>query len=92
MELLVLGVSRAGVEKLLSHHDLDEVERQLAYLPYRHAKRPEAFIVEAVRNKYSPPKEFYYAANEATAAGADDALDEDPEPPARQPDADTQGH
>ena len=92
MELLVLGVSRPGVERLLSHHDLDEVERQLAYLPYRHAKRPEAFIVEAVRNKYSPPKEFYYAANESTATGSDDAMDEDSKPPDRQPDAHTEGH
>lgn len=92
MELLVLGVSRAGVEKLLSNHDLDEVERQLAYLPFRHAKRPEAFIVEAVRNKYSPPKEFYYAANEAAATGTDDPMDEDSEPPDRQPDSHTEGH
>lgn len=79
MELLKLGVSKSGIETLLSLHDLDEVERQLAYLPFRKAKRPEAFIVEAVRNRYSPPKEFYYAANQTQPSGTGNALDEDPE-------------
>lgn len=92
MELLKLGVSKSGVETLLSLHDLDEVERQLAYLPFRRAKRPEAFIVEAVRNRYSPPKEFYYAANQTQSSGHGNALDEDPERPARSPDAKAQGH
>lgn len=92
MDLLVLGVSTVGVQKLLSNHELDEVERQLAYLPYRHAKRPEAFIVEAVRNKYSPPKEFYYAANEATTTGSRDAMDQDSESFVGQPDANPQRH
>lgn len=79
MELLKLGVSKSGIETLLSLHDLDEVERQLAYLPFRKAKRPEAFIVEAVRNRYSPPKEFYYAANQTQPPGNGNPLDEDPE-------------
>ena len=81
MELLVLGVSKSGVERLLSQHDLDEVERQLAYLPYRKAKRPEAFIVEAVRNCYSAPKEFFYAKDQIDPAGPDRSLDQGPELP-----------
>ena len=61
VELMRLGVSNAGIQELLSLHDLDDVERQLAYLPHRKAKRPEAFIIEAVRRRYSPPKGFFYA-------------------------------
>ncbi len=88
MELMRLGVSTSGVERLLSVNDLDEIERQLAYLPYRNAKRPEAFIVEAVRNRYSPPKEFYYAANETDPTGNADSVDPHAERVAGPPDAD----
>lgn len=76
VELMKLGVSQSGVERLLGTNDLDEVERQLSYLPYRKAKRPEAFIIEAVRRRYSAPKEFFYAANQAQPSGAGNALDE----------------
>lgn len=61
VELQKLGVSQAGVTELLSGYDFDLIERQLSYLPYRKAKRPEAFIIDAVRNNYSPPKELFYA-------------------------------
>lgn len=82
MELLTLGVSKSGVEQLLMY-SLDEIERQLAYLPYRKAKRPEAFIIEAVRHAYSPPKEFFYASNEAQAAGSERSVDESAQRAAR---------
>lgn len=65
MELQKLGVSRAGCIELLSSYPLEDIERQLQYLPYRKAKRPEAFIIEAVRNGYSPPKEFFNAPPQA---------------------------
>lgn len=68
LDLMKLGVSNAGVAELLTH-DPDVVEAQLAYLPYRKAKRPEAFIIEAVRKNYSPPKEFYYAQDQAEHPG-----------------------
>lgn len=92
MQLLVLGVSKSGVERLLSDHELDEVERQLAYLPYRHAKRPEAFVVEAVRNRYSPPKEFFYAETQAESADPSAPVDQDAEPLDGSVDAGPQGH
>jgi hypothetical protein len=60
LDLLKLGVSNTRVTELLTF-DLDVIERQLSYLPYRKAKRPEAFIIEAIRNDYSPPKECFYA-------------------------------
>lgn len=78
MELMLLGVSKSGVEQLLMH-PLDEIERQLAYLPYRKANRPEAFIIEAVRHAYSAPKEFFYAANQTKAPGSERSVDQGPE-------------
>jgi len=81
MELFKLGVSHTGVQELLSLHELDEVERQIAYLPYRKAKRPEAFIIEAVRQRYSPPKEFYYANDSSQLSDPEEPLDQDTELP-----------
>ena len=60
-ELLKLGLSRPVVTVLLSEYPLEDVERQLTYLPFRKAKRPGAFLVEAIRSNYSPPKEFFHA-------------------------------
>ena len=92
IELMKLGVSGSGVERLLGHHDLDEIERQLAYLPFRKAKRPEAFIIEAVRNRYSTPKGFYHAKTQAHTPGATNPLDTDTKRAARHPHAVAQGH
>jgi hypothetical protein len=64
MDLLKLGVGNPVVIELLQY-DHDVIERQLEWLPYRKAKRPEAFIVEAIRNDYTPPKEFFYATPDA---------------------------
>jgi len=79
IELLKLHVSQAGITQLFNLGDLDEIERQLMYLPYRKAKRPGAFLIEAVRHRYSPPKEFTYAKHLAPVSSAGDAVDEDPE-------------
>lgn len=91
-ELFRLGVSHSGVQELLSLHELDEVERQLAYLPFRKAKRPEAFIIEAVRRKYSPPKDFYYANDPSQLSDSEESLDKDPELPTGSSDAEFEGH
>jgi hypothetical protein len=90
VELMRLGISRAGTVELLSY-PLDVVERQLAYLPFRKAKRPSAFIVDAIRNDYSPPKEAYYAKAEAEPE-PDHAVDEGSERAVGPPDALAQGH
>ncbi len=88
LELMKIGVSTSGVERLLALHDPDEIERQLKFLPYRKAKRPEAFIIEAVRRRYSAPKDFFlHAKNSPHPARAADAVDESPERPAGSPDA-----
>lgn len=91
-ELYKLGLSQAGVVDLLSNHSLDAIEEQLFYLPHRKAKRPGAFLVDAVRNHYSPPKEFYYAKSEPQSAKAGNSMAEDAVRADRSPDAFTEGH
>jgi len=85
IQLYRLGVSRDGVIDLLSQYTEEEIQRQLDYLPYRKAKRKEAFIVEAIRKGYSPPKEFFYAQTQADLTPAFDAVDEGAELPLGSP-------
>ncbi len=73
-KLLQLGISHSGVIELLQF-PLDEVERQLEWLPFRTARRPGAFLINAVRNKYSPPKEIYYAKDQIETHGINDSVD-----------------
>lgn len=77
IELMKLRVSQAGVSQILANYELEEIERQLIYLPYRKAKRPQAFIIEAIRNRYSPPKEFTYARHMRHQDGSDSASESD---------------
>jgi hypothetical protein len=79
VRLMKLGVSNAGVQELLAHYPYEEIERQLDFLPYRKAKRPEAFIMDAVRKNYSPPKETYYAKNPTSLPKANFKLDKSAE-------------
>ena len=92
VHLYRLGVSRDGVIDLLSQHTEEEIQLQLDFLPYRKAKRKEAFIVEAIKKGYSPPKEYYYAKTEADLIPAFDAVDEGSEFPIGSPDGRPTGH
>jgi len=76
--LLELGISRDRVVELLSHPH-DEVENQLDWLPFRKATRRGAFVIEAIRKKYKPPKEFYYAKDSIKAAREAHSVDKDAE-------------
>ena len=90
-ELLKLGVSHAGVNELLSY-PMERIERQLSYMQFRKAKRPEAFIVEAIRNDYSIPKQMQYAKNKAAFSRAKRIMDEDAKLPRRQTPPGFEGH
>ena len=92
VELYKLGVSKDGVVELLSQFSEDEIEQQLIYLPYRKAKRQEAFIVDAIRKSYSPPKEYYYAQTKADLAAAFDAVDQGSQRAVRPGDPQSQGY
>ena len=86
LELMKLGVSDTRVGELLMY-DLEIIEAQLTYLPYRKAKRPEAFIIEAIRHNYSPPKEFYYAHAQIKPEGTGHPVDQNAESPGGSGDA-----
>lgn len=91
-ELYKLGLSQAGVVDLLSNYSLDAIEEQLFYLPHRKAKRPGAFLVDAVRNHYSPPKEFYYAKTEPQPSEARNSVAKDAVRADRSSDAVAEGY
>lgn len=80
LHLMRLGVSKTGVYDLLAHYPVEVIERQLAYLPYRKAKRPEAFIIDAVRGDYSTPHHFHYAQTQPPGSPPN-PMDEDAEHP-----------
>ena len=85
--MLRLGLSHEAVVETL-RHDHEAVERQLDWLPYRKAKRPGAFLIEAVRKNYSPPKEAYHAQAQTRRRPRTDPLDPDAERRDRPADAD----
>ena len=78
--MLQLGIARDMVHELLSY-PLDQVEAQLDWLPYRaNVKRQGAFLINAIRRNYSPPKQFYYAHIKAIRGVRAQTLDEDSKP------------
>jgi hypothetical protein len=92
MRLLQLGVSGTGVTELLSQYPYDDIERQLDYLPHRKAKRPEAFIIEAVRNDYSPPNPRAHASSQTPPPRSSRRLDQNPQFSPGPADAELEGH
>ena len=90
VELQKIGVSQDGVYQLLANYPEEVIEAQLRYLPHRRAKRPEAFIVEAIRNNYSAPKEMYHAHPQVKPKNS--SLDQSAEPASRPLDAGPSGH
>lgn len=80
LRLLKLGVSNAGVVELLTY-PVEVVERQLDYLPARKAKRPSAFIVDAIRNNYSTPNQHRHASHQSPESGPKARLDQNAERP-----------
>lgn len=91
-DLLKLGVSHAGVQELLVNYPYDLIERQISFMPHRKAKRPEAFIMEAVRRNYSPPKELFYAKNKDNPSATSNSMDKGAKRPFRQITPDSQGY
>ncbi len=54
-QLFVLGVDQDRVDSLLLRFDRVRIEQQLAWLPYRDARDPAAFLVAAIEHDYEPP-------------------------------------
>ena len=53
--LRLLGIPEWEAQDLLEKHGPERVRRQLAWLPYRHARDPGRYAVAAILNDYGPP-------------------------------------
>ena len=53
-----IGIPKAQALDLLSRFDLGAVERQIAWLPQRHAKNPARFLAAAIEGGYDRPLDF----------------------------------
>lgn len=53
-----VGIPKAQALDLLSRFDLGAVERQIAWLPQRHAKNPARFLAAAIEGGYDRPLDF----------------------------------
>jgi hypothetical protein len=87
IKLMKLGISDERVSDLMNHYELDLLEKQLAYLPYRKARRPEAMLIESVRRNYSAPKEIYHAYAQVHGNASRRSVDETPQQPSGSDDA-----
>ena len=54
-QLTDVGVEADWVDYLIANHDLERIERQLHWLPYRKAQNPARLIVSAIEKDYEPP-------------------------------------
>jgi hypothetical protein len=50
-----VGLTTEQALDLLRAHDLLRIERQLSWLPYRHAKNPAGFLLAAIADNYEAP-------------------------------------
>ena len=53
--LLSAGITREEAQRLLSGFPLEQIQRQLDWLPYREARSPARFLVAAIEKQYDPP-------------------------------------
>jgi len=65
-----LGVSPEQVEFLVTNFDVERIQRQLDWLPYRNARKPAHFIIAAVEHDYEEPIDLRF---QRLTTGADEA-------------------
>jgi len=53
--LLIAGVMKEQADRLIAEYGIDQILKQLVWLPYRHAKNPARLIVAAVEDDYEEP-------------------------------------
>ncbi len=57
---LVLGLCEVGIglrkaESLVNQYPEDKIRQQLAWLPFRAARRPASLLITAIEQDYDPP-------------------------------------
>ena len=50
-----LGANKDQIEKLLTNHSLEQIQEQLAWLPYRNANNPLRYLIAAIEGHYAMP-------------------------------------
>lgn len=69
-QLLAAGVTRHVARNIVAQTPRERIERQLTYLPFRHADDPGALVVRAIQEDWSPPAAFREAQGHAAAQEA----------------------
>ena len=65
--LIDIGVASEMIIKLFDESDIEEIERQIEWLPYRKSDNPAGILVSAIRDRWIIPAE-YEQTREKTAA------------------------
>jgi len=74
-QLTNLGVTKDQAEFLVGSYDLERIERQLQWLPYRNAKSRAGFLVAAIEHDYEEPFVLrIQRATESAETGSDGAV------------------
>ena len=55
-QLRGLGVNDEQIESLLTRFEVPCIQRQMDWLPYRHAKNPASFLIAAIERDYEAPR------------------------------------
>ena len=55
-QLRSLGVNDDQIESLLTRFEVPRIQRQMEWLPYRHAKNPASFLIAAIERGYEAPR------------------------------------
>ena len=69
-KLTDIGVASEMIIKLFGEADIDEVERQIEWLPYRKSDNPAGVIVSAIHNHWVMPLEYEQKREEALISRA----------------------
>lgn len=80
-ELMSWGVSEIEAESLLTRYSANRIEQQLAWLPYRAARKPSALIVAAIKHNYEPPAAVLGGQDGSAAASSSQPSSEGPQRP-----------
>ena len=54
-ELARIGVTGRQIERLFATYEIDEIEQQIVWLPYRRARNPASVVVMAICERYEKP-------------------------------------
>ena len=57
-QLVIVGVGRERATLITRTHSPELIQRQLNWLPYRHAQNPPAMLIKAIEEEWEEPEEY----------------------------------